>query len=79
MTADAILAELPTDSARTAPYPALPDSRELGPITPLTETVAGATPFAAVATGHGLAVAAAQVEPAASFLRGMNSVPVTLS
>lgn len=54
MTADAILAELLTDSARADPYPHYRALRELGPIAPVTEGVAGATPFAAVATGYDL-------------------------
>ncbi|MEO7260794.1 MAG: cytochrome P450 [Jatrophihabitantaceae bacterium] len=54
MTADAILAELLTDSARANPYPHYRALQELGPIAPLTKGVAGATPFAAVATGYDL-------------------------
>ena len=54
MTADAILAELLTEPARADPYPRYRALRELGPIAPLTQGVAGATPFAAVATGYDL-------------------------
>ena len=54
MTADAILAELLTESARADPYPQYRALRKLGPIAPLTQGVAGATPFAAVATGYDL-------------------------
>jgi cytochrome P450 len=54
VTADAILAELLTEPARADPYPRYRALRELGPIAPLTQGVAGATPFAAVATGYDL-------------------------
>lgn len=54
MTADAILVELLTEPARADPYPRYRALRELGPIAPLTQGVAGATPFAAVATGYDL-------------------------
>ena len=52
MTADALLAELFTDSARANPYPVYRAMHQLGPISALTHGVAGATPFAAVATGY---------------------------
>ena len=54
MTADEILAELLTDSARADPYPLYRPLRELGPIAPLAQRLAGVTPFAAVATGYDL-------------------------
>ena len=54
MSADEILAELLTDTARANPYPLYHALRELGPIAPLTQGMAGATPFAAVATGYDL-------------------------
>ncbi|HEX8078699.1 MAG TPA: hypothetical protein VF557_00665 [Jatrophihabitans sp.] len=107
MTADAILAELLTEPARADPYPRYRALRELGPIAPLTQGVAGATPFAAVATGYPLVDEVlvftprrlAAIEPVVEevvqrlldqrrrrrrgdrglFLRGMSSVPVTLS
>jgi hypothetical protein len=71
VTADAILAGLLTDSSRADPCPHYRALRDLGPVTPLTEAVAGATPFAAVVTGYDLT--------GSLFLRGMNSVPVTLN
>ena len=52
MKADAILAELLSDSARANPYPLYHALHELGPIAPLAEGLAGATPFRAVATGY---------------------------
>ncbi|HEV2887913.1 MAG TPA: cytochrome P450 [Jatrophihabitans sp.] len=54
MSADAILAELLSDTARADPYPHYRALRELGPIAPLAQGLAGATPFTAVATGYDL-------------------------
>ena len=54
MTADEILAELLTDTARANPYPLYRALHELGPIAPLTRGHAGMSPFAAVATGYDL-------------------------
>lgn len=52
MTADALLAELFTDTARANPYPIYQALHQLGPISALSHGVAGATPFAAIATGY---------------------------
>lgn len=52
MTADEILAELLADSSRADPYPYYRQLRQLGPILPLSQKMAGATPFVAVATGY---------------------------
>jgi cytochrome P450 len=54
VSADAILAELLSDTARADPYPHYRALRELGPIAPLAQGLAGATPFTAVATGYDL-------------------------
>ena len=54
MTADEILAELLTDAARANPYPLYRALRELGPISPLTQELAAANPWAAVVTGYDL-------------------------
>ena len=54
MTADEILAQLLTDTARANPYPLYRALHDLGPIAPLTQGMAGATPFAAVAAGYDL-------------------------
>jgi len=54
VTADEILAQLLTDSARADPYPVYRQLRELGPIAPLTKEMAGVSRFAAVATGYDL-------------------------
>ncbi len=54
MTADEILAQLLTDSARANPYPLYRQLRGLGPIAPLTQQLASASRFAAVATGYDL-------------------------
>ena len=52
MTADSILAELFTEESRANPYPLYRALLEQGPILPLQQGVAGATPFAAIATGY---------------------------
>jgi cytochrome P450 len=52
VTADALLAELFTDGARANPYPVYRALHRLGPISALSHGVAGATPFAAIATGY---------------------------
>ena len=52
VTADSILAELFSEESRANPYPLYRQLQELGPILPLQQGVAGATPFAAIATGY---------------------------
>jgi cytochrome P450 len=54
VTADEILAELLSDTARADPYPLYRQLRELGPIAQLSQEMAGVTRFAAVATGYDL-------------------------
>jgi cytochrome P450 len=54
VTADEILAELLSDTARAHPYPLYRALQALGPIAPLTRGQAGVSPFTAVATGYDL-------------------------